>query len=139
MATNGPMELAVARVTFAGADGRATTFACEVADTPAAREVGLMHRRTLAPGSGMVFVFPFAEQQGFWMKNTHIALDMVFIASDRTVVGVVENARPLTLELRSVEGASQFVVELPAFTARDHGIGPGTRVAFDPALPEVTR
>ena len=131
--------LPTTRVTFANPDGQSAMFVCEVAATPDAREVGLMHRRSLPPGRGMVFVFPFAEQQGFWMKNTYIPLDMVFVGPDRSVIGVVENARPLTLDLRTVPGAAQYVVELVAFAARDHGIRAGTRVAFDPPLPEAKR
>lgn len=134
-----PAALPTTRVTFANPDGRSATFVCEVAATPDAREVGLMHRRSLPAGHGMVFVFPVAEPQGFWMKNTFVPLDMVFVGPDRTVIGVVENARPLTLELRTVPGAAQYVVELVAFTARDRGIRAGTRVAFDPPLPEVRR
>jgi uncharacterized membrane protein (UPF0127 family) len=131
--------LPTTRVTFANPDGQSATFVCEVAATPEAREIGLMHRRTLASGRGMVFVFPVAEQQGFWMKNTYIPLDMVFVGPDRTVIGVVENARPLTLELRTIPGAARYVVELVAFAAREHGIRAGTRVAFDPPLPDVQR
>lgn len=139
MPEQGQAGLPMTRVTFANPDGRTATFPCEVAATPEARTIGLMHRRSLAPGHGMVFVFPFPEQQGFWMKNTYIPLDMVFVGADRVVIGVVENARPLTLDLRQVPGASQYVVELAAFTARDKGITTGTRVAFDPPLPDVRR
>lgn len=139
MPEQGQAGLPMTRVTFANPDGRTASFPCEVAATPEARTIGLMHRRSLAPGHGMVFVFPFAEPQGFWMKNTYIPLDMVFVGADRVVVGVVENARPLTLDLRQVPGASQYVVELAAFTAREQGITAGTRVAFDPPLPDVRR
>lgn len=137
--TKQDVSAALSRASFANPDGRISTFLCEVAATPDARATGLMNRRNLAPGHGMVFVFPYPEPQGFWMKNTYIALDMIFIGADGVVVGVVENARPLTLDLRGVSEASQFVVELPAFSARDHGIGPGTRVGFDPPLPVVNR
>jgi uncharacterized membrane protein (UPF0127 family) len=139
MPEQGQAGLPMTRVTFANPDGRTASFPCEVAATPEARTIGLMHRRSLAPGHGMLFVFPFAEQQGFWMKNTYIPLDMVFVGADRVVIGVVENARPLTLDLRQVQGVSQYVVELAAFTARDKGIAAGTRVAFDPPLPDVGR
>ncbi len=131
--------LATTKAVFITSKGRQSSFTCEIAQTPSERATGLMHRKTLAPTKGMVFVFPHPEEQMFWMKNTHIPLDMIFISSDGVVVGVVENARPLSLELRGVSTPSQFVVELAAFTAGKHGIKVGTKVGFDPPLPVVRR
>ncbi|HOU55034.1 MAG TPA: DUF192 domain-containing protein [Myxococcota bacterium] len=130
-----PVTLAV----FENPDGRRVSFRVEVASTPDQRERGLMFRRELGADRGMVFVFPREEPQTFWMKNTYVPLDMIFVASDGQVVGVVENARPLTLDPRTVEGAARMVLEVPAFGARRAGIGPGSRVRFDPPLPEVRR
>ncbi len=98
-----------------------------------------MFRRELAPDKGMVFVFPEDDIHTFYMKNTYIPLDMIFIGSDLRVVGVVENARPLTLDTRSVDRPSRYVVEVRAFTASTHGIVPGTLVQFDPPLGPVPR
>lgn len=131
--------LATTKAVFITPKGRQSSFTCEIAQTPSERATGLMHRKTLAPTKGMVFVFPHPEEQMFWMKNTHIPLDMIFISSDGVVVGVVENARPLSMELRGVSTPSQFVVELAAFTAGKHGIKVGTKVGFDPPLPVVRR
>jgi len=131
--------LATTKAVFITSKGRQSSFTCEIAQTPSERATGLMHRKTLAPTKGMVFVFPHPEEQMFWMKNTHIPLDMIFISSDGVVVGVVENARPLSMELRGVSTPSQFVVELAAFTAGKHGIKVGTKVGFDPPLPVVRR
>lgn len=119
---------------FETASGARPAFRVEVADTPELRERGLMHRRSLDPDRGMLFVFPRDEVQSFWMKNTFVALDMLFVSSDGRVVGVVENARPLTLESRSVGVPSRYVVELPAFTARERGIQTGARLSIT-ALP----
>ncbi|HON25767.1 MAG TPA: DUF192 domain-containing protein, partial [Myxococcota bacterium] len=131
--------LATTKAVFISPKGRQSSFTCEIAQTPSERATGLMHRKSLAPTKGMVFVFPHPEEQMFWMKNTYIPLDMIFISSDGVVVGVVENARPLSLELRGVSTPSQFVVELAAFTAGKHGIKVGTKVGFDPPLPVVRR
>jgi hypothetical protein len=131
---------AVARettATFASPDGRVSTFSLEIASTPGERARGLMHRKTLAADRGMVFVFPFPDDQTFYMKNTYVALDMIFVSTDRTVVGIVENARPLTLDLRSVGRPSQLVIELPAHTCRKVGIEEGSKVSFEPPLPVV--
>lgn len=103
----------------------------EVAATDKQREIGLMFRRRLDPGTGMLFIMETERQQVFWMKNTLIPLDMVFVASDRRVVGVVENAEPLTLSPRAVDGASRFVVELPGGFARASGIAAGDRMRGD--------
>lgn len=125
--------------TFTAITGRESTFVLEVADTPETRSRGLMHRRTLPADRGMVFRFPREEDQTFYMKNTHIPLDMVFVDSRMQVVGVVENARPLTLTTRSVGRPSRYVIELNAHAVRTNGIGPGTRVLFDPPLADIHR
>jgi uncharacterized membrane protein (UPF0127 family) len=122
------------KATFTTPSGTRSEFTVEVVDTPATRERGLMHRKALAPDRGMVFVFPKDDVQTFWMKNTYIPLDMVFVGADLRVVGVVEDARPLTLDMRSVPVPSRYVVELNAHVARARGIGPGTRVSFEPGL-----
>lgn len=132
-------RLSEVHAVFTAPDGRRTEFTLEVADTPEERARGLMFRTDLAPDRGMVFVFPKEEVQTFYMKNTYIPLDMIFIASDGRVVGVVENARPMTLDIRSVERPSLYVVEVRAFTAAKRGIAPGTAVRFDPPLSPASR
>jgi len=124
---------------FENPDGTRASFRVEIAATPEQRERGLMFRRELEADRGMVFVFPQEEVQTFWMKNTYIPLDMIFLASDGRVVGIVENARPLTLDPRTVEAAAGMVVEIPAFGARRAGIRPGSRARFDPPLPGAGR
>ena len=97
------------------------------------REVqrGLMFRRYMAPDDGMLFIFAQEEQQSFWMKNTLIPLDMIFVRTDMTVLGVVHDAEPKTLGPRRVEGKSQFVVETNAGWAKKHGVKAGVRVEFE--------
>jgi uncharacterized membrane protein (UPF0127 family) len=87
----------------------------------------------------MVFVFPADEVLSFWMKNTHVPLDMVFVESTGRVAGVVEDARPLTLDARTIGVPSRYVVELNSRVARAKGIGPGATVAFEPPLKPVGR
>ena len=84
----------------------------------------------------MLFVFDTLKVHTFWMRNTLIPLDMIFIAGDPTgaharVVGVVHSAQPHTVELRSVEPASRFVLEVPGGWAASHGIKAGVGVRFD--------
>lgn len=107
----------------------------ELARTPEQRRRGLMERRHLDRDRGMLFLFERPDQLSFWMHNTYIPLDMVFIAPDRSVLGVVENAEPLTDTSRSVPGLSQYVLEVNAGFARGHGIRAGTRVRFEGVEP----
>lgn len=107
------------------------TVEVEVARTPAQTQRGLMYRRELAADRGMLFLFARERQQSFWMRNTLIPLDMIFITRDMRVLGVVENAEPETEDPREVPGLSQFVLEVNAGFARANGIGPGTAVRFE--------
>ena len=100
----------------------------ELARTDYDRARGLMYRDRLAPDAGMLFLFEREEAQTFWMKNTYLPLDMVFITKEKRVLGVVENAVPLTESPRNVPGSSQFVLEVNAGFCRKYGIGPGTKV-----------
>ena len=78
----------------------------------------------------MIFVFPASEEHTFWMHNTLLALDMIFIGEDRRVVGVVANATPQTDAPRTVGKPSRYVVEVSAGEAAAHAVGPGVRAAF---------
>ena len=103
----------------------------EIAKDPATRERGLMYRRQMDEDAGMVFLFDAPEVQVFWMKNTYLPLDMIFIGADMRVAGIVENAEPLTLTGRQVDLPSQYVLEVNAGFSRRHGIGPGAPVRFE--------
>jgi len=102
-----------------------------IARTEAARQRGLMYVNYLAPDDGMLFIFEKDEPLLFWMKNTLIPLDMIFVRSDMTVAGVVANAKPLTEETRGVPEPSRFVVETNGGWAAAHGVGSGTKVRFE--------
>ena len=116
----------------APANGREVTFQVEIADTPAKRELGLQYRRELALNRGMLFIFPEERQLAFWMKNTPIALDMIFISRDKRIVGIIEKAAPFSLESRSVaEAPSQFVLEINGGVSRRYGFRPGDSVRFE--------
>jgi hypothetical protein len=111
--------------------GNTVRVAVEVARTPEQRRLGLKHRSGLDKGKGMIFLFDRPEIQSFWMKDTMIPLDMIFIGPDMTVVGVVEDTVPMSLAPCRVQEPSQYVLEVEAgFTAR-HGIEAGARVEFE--------
>ena len=102
-----------------------------IADTPAERTRGLMYVQNLPMDDGMLFIFETEEVQSFWMRNTLIPLDMIFIKSDKTVVGVVANAEPLTLTPRSVGQPSLYVLEVNGGWAARHGVTTGSTVRFE--------
>jgi hypothetical protein len=124
---------ALPRVVLSSPGQDPVTVTVEVVETDAARQRGLMYRKQLGPNAGMLFIFDREEQHSFWMHNTLIPLDMLFIKSDWTVLGIVENATPLTDTLRSVPGASQYVLEVNAGFCRRHGLQAGTTVRYIPA------
>jgi uncharacterized membrane protein (UPF0127 family) len=102
----------------------------EVASDDASRSRGLMFRRALDLDHGMLFVFPSSEEHSFWMHDTPIALDLIFLDESRSVVGVVAHAAPQTDTSRTVGKPSRYVVEVGAGEAAEHAVGPGTRAVF---------
>jgi uncharacterized membrane protein (UPF0127 family) len=102
----------------------------ELPRTPAERARGLMFREQLEPDAGMLFIYEEEENLTFWMKNTLIPLDMIFISKDFRVVGIVENAEPQTETSRRIDQPAQFVLEVNGGFAATNGVGPGTEVEF---------
>lgn len=103
-------------------------FMVELADAPREREYGLMCRKSLAADRGMLFQFPKADYQAFWMRNTLIPLDIIYIGVDGRVVSIVRNARPLD-ESPLPSGAPAIgVLELAAGRAAQIGLLPGDKV-----------
>jgi uncharacterized membrane protein (UPF0127 family) len=123
-------SLPSAKVVLVDAYGGKHLVDVEVAATPKTRQRGLMWRRELAVGKGMLFLFPEEEQLSFWMRNTLIPLDMIFIGKDKGVVGIVERAEPKTLSSRRVEGQSLYVLEVPAGFCEKIGLKAGSKVEF---------
>ena len=102
-------------------------FNLEIADTEAQREKGLMFRTELAPDAGMLFDFHSEQQSAFWMQNSLIPLDMIFIAADGTVKTIHVNARPMdTTAIPSVVPV-QFVVEIKGGRSEEIGLKVGDK------------
>jgi uncharacterized membrane protein (UPF0127 family) len=106
------------------------SFNVEIADTPAERSRGLMHRPDMEDGWGMLFIYPNEASRRFWMKNTLIPLDMLFIRADKTVANIVHSAEPQTRTGRHSDGAVKYVLEITGGEAKDRGIEPGQTVEF---------
>lgn len=120
-----------AKVVLPDAFGGRHVVEVEVAATDASRTRGLMWRRELPGGKGMLFVFPGeGSVQSFWMRNTLIPLDMLFIDREGVIVGIVQNAVPRTLTSRSVGKPSKYVLEVPGGWTQEKGIRAGSKVEF---------
>lgn len=104
------------------------SFKVEVAADHASQVRGLMYRQEMAPDAGMLFDLHRSEQISFWMKDTYLPLDMVFIRADGTVSSVEPNAIPLSTASIPSQGPVRAVLELNAGRARELGILPGARV-----------
>ncbi len=104
-------------------------FSVELADNDAERSKGLMYRKELPEGQGMLFDFHREQDVSFWMQNTYIPLDMIFIRADGRILRIAENTEPLSTRLIPSGGPVRAVLEIIGGSARKLGIAPGDRVA----------
>ena len=114
-------------ITIATPRGDATVTV-EVVTTRPEIERGLMYRDHLPSDAGMLFLMGSDAVWAFWMRNTLIPLDMIYIARDLTIVGIVANAEPCTDTLRSVHKPSSYVLEVNGGWAEAHQITAGAKV-----------
>jgi uncharacterized membrane protein (UPF0127 family) len=106
-----------------------TRFLVEIADSPAERERGLMFRESLAPDRGMLFDFQRTQPElAFWMKNTLIPLDIIYIRADGTVLSIARNATPLSEVPIPSGGPALGVLEIAGGRAAEIGLRPGDRI-----------
>lgn len=119
-----------AQIHLVGTGGEIVVSA-EVVSSPATIQRGLMYRTHLPPDEGMLFLMGFEDDHTFWMHNTMIPLDLIFIGKDMKVAGVVARATPRTDDRRSVGKPSLYVLEVNGGWAAAHGVGPGAAVRWD--------
>jgi uncharacterized membrane protein (UPF0127 family) len=138
-----PLAMALALCVFAGATAQAASiqpleivtkngvhvFSVEMATTEQEKETGLMYRKELPDGKGMLFDFSPEQQVSMWMKNTFISLDMIFIRADGRILRIAENTEPQSTRIIPSGGLAKGVLEVIAGTAKKYGIEPGDRVA----------
>lgn len=108
-------------LTIEGDTGFAS-FSMEVADTEEKRNRGLMFRRYLSPTDAMLFVFDRVDFHKFWMKNTFIPLDLIFLDDNFNVVGTIENLVPFSEQLVGIDVPSRYALEVTAGTVKKFGI-----------------
>jgi hypothetical protein len=118
-------------LTFARPDGAPiTTIDIEIADTNREREQGLMRRRSLGFERGMLFIFEAVNEDGMWMKNTPLPLDIVFVAPDSTVINIVERTKPFSLDPIRPTAPKKYVVEVRAGFVDRHNLTDSTRIRW---------
>jgi uncharacterized protein len=107
-----------------------TTFTLEVADTEYSRERGLMHRDSMPADHGMIFVFPDDRRLNFWMKNTLIPLDILYLDSAGVVLNIDQMAPKDTTTQHPSDGPARYAIELNQGTAAKVGVKPGDKVTI---------
>ncbi|WP_417362037.1 DUF192 domain-containing protein [Galbibacter sp.] len=102
----------------------------EIADNAYERETGLMYRTTMEKTQGMLFVFDDEQPRSFFMKNTTIPLDLLFINSDNVIISSIENATPMSEESLLSKGPAKYVLELNAGMIELWKLQDGDRIEF---------
>ena len=124
--------LAQQPLTIVDDNGKSHAFQVEMAVTPQEQETGLMFRKSVPAASGMLFVFPAVQPEPFWMKNTLVPLDMVFINPDGTIRAIAENTVPYSLAPVDSGGPVKAVLELQGGLTAKESISVGDKVIAAP-------
>lgn len=127
--TVAPSGLAQVPLTIDG-QGKPHRFTVEVAANPTDQERGLMFRQSLAPDAGMIFPMPRPEVATFWMKNTLIPLDLIFIRADGRIANIAADATPMSLAMISASEPVTAVLEIAGGRAAALDIRPGDKVRW---------
>ncbi len=126
------------RLTVTRADGKAFSFAVEIAATPHQQAYGLMFIKRLAADAGMVFPYVPPQETAFWMKNTLIPLDMLFVRPDGTIGRIVAEAQPQDLTPIPSQQPVIGVIEINGGIAKKDGFATGDKVE-SPALTPIAQ
>lgn len=102
----------------------------EIADTPYEWETGLMYRESMEDDQGMLFIYPNAAERSFYMKNTYIPLDIIFMSSDTIVVSYKDNAIPRDESSIPSNAPAQYILEINAGKRADWNITTGDKMRF---------
>jgi uncharacterized membrane protein (UPF0127 family) len=126
-------------ITFELESGKETKrLYVEIASTDRERALGLMYRKEgdLARDRGMIFIFPQEKEQSFWMKNTFIPLDMIFVNAKFEVVGIIHDVPALAKESQRVAKPSIYVIEVNGGVAKELGIVEGAKLKVHGLIPK---
>ncbi|MDA0712452.1 MAG: DUF192 domain-containing protein [bacterium] len=115
-------------------------FSLELAKTFSEKARGLMYRFHLDPEKGMLFIFDEEQAQTFWMKDTHISLDLIFLDAQKKIVDIIANAKPNSVDLLTSKRPAQYVLEINGGLAQKYGIKINTSAVFsDDSLGELNK
>ena len=119
------------KLDFVGLDGsKVVTIVIEIAETAEDRRIGLMGRASLPMTNGMLFIFEEAELRYFWMSNTPVSLDMIFVDPEKRIVHIAESTLPLSTQTYSSQFPAQYAVEVPAGFVKFFKIKTGMRIQW---------
>ncbi|MEY4477884.1 MAG: DUF192 domain-containing protein [Schleiferiaceae bacterium] len=112
---------------FVAANGDTlASFVLELAESTAETTQGMMYRRSVPEGTGMLFIMPDERYQSFWMRNTYVPLDIIYLSEAGTVVSIQANAQPMNETPLPSEGPAKYVLEIAGGSSANLGITPGT-------------
>lgn len=111
-------------------DSLLATLDIEIADDEYQTQTGLMYRSSMDTHQGMLFIFPNLDYRSFYMKNTEIGLDIIYIAEDSTVVSIQKKAKPMDLTSLPSEGPAMYVLEVNAGLSDVWTLDKGDRIEF---------
>lgn len=107
------------------------SYDVEIANTPYERQTGLMYRDKLEKSQGMLFVFDEEAELNFYMKNTLLPLDLIFINKNKSILNIFQNASPNSINSIPSKGNAMYVLELLAFETKTKAIQPGMKIQFN--------
>lgn len=110
--------------------GKVHRFVVEIAASPQQQQTGLMNRQEMARDRGMIFPLDEVRQASFWMKNTFIPLDIIFVRADGSIANIAANTVPMSLEPVYSDGEVGSVLEINGGLSAELGIGPGDKVSW---------
>ncbi len=102
----------------------------QIAKTEFDRELGLMYRKSMEENHGMLFIFPDVQVRSFWMRNTEIPLDMIFIGPSKTILNIAKNTTPYADVSYTSNGPAKYVLEVNGGFADRHNISAGDKVEW---------
>lgn len=111
-------------------DSTITTLDIEIADDDYSTQTGLMYRKSMKPNQGMLFIFPDSDYRSFYMKNTEISLDIIYISEDKRIVSIQKNAKPMDETSLPSEAPAKYVLEVNAGLSSTWNLEKGDYIEF---------
>lgn len=111
-------------------DSIITSLDIEIADDDYSTQTGLMYRKSIEDDQGMLFIFPDSDYRSFYMKNTEISLDIIYISEDKHIVSIQKNAKPMDESSLPSEGPAKFVLEVNAGLSTSWSLEKGDTIEF---------